>query len=151
MQIYPLQAGDDLDEASRLFDAYRQFYQLASNQGAARTYLSMRLQSGQSAVFLAEAEGKAVGFMQLYPSFCSLALAPIWVLYDLYVHPSARGRGIASALLETAREYGLSTGAAYLQLSTAHKNHTAQALYEKHGWQLDQTFRTYTLSLETNP
>ncbi|PHV12491.1 GNAT family N-acetyltransferase [Chitinimonas sp. BJB300] len=149
MQVYQLQPGDDLEEASRLFDAYRQFYKLTSNQSAARTYLSMRLQSGQSAVFLAEAQGKAVGFMQHYPSFCSLAMAPIWLLYDLYVSPSARGAGVAGTLMDIARDHGKSTGAAYLQLSTAHANHTAQALYKKHGWQLDETFRYYTLSLET--
>jgi len=150
MNIRQLQAGDLLDEAARLFDAYRQFYRQPSNLTACRTWLAMRLQMGQSTVFVAEEGGRAVGFMQLYPGFCSVALAPVWTLYDLYVSPEARGRGVAGALLETARHFGLAQGAAYLQLSTAHDNHIAQRQYERHGWQYDTVFRTYTLPLESS-
>ncbi|MEH6459370.1 GNAT family N-acetyltransferase [Chitinimonas sp. JJ19] len=148
MKLRQLKAGDDLAEATRLFDAYRQFYQQPSDQSAARTWLTMRLQSEQSVVYLAELDGKAVGFMQLYPTFCSVALAPIWVLYDLYTAAEARGHGVATAMLEEARRLGRASGAAYLQLSTAHDNTVAQRVYEAHGWQYDQVFRTYTLALD---
>ena len=149
MKVRQIQAGDTLDDAARLFDAYRQFYRQPSNLTACRMWLAMRLQAGQSVVFLMEDHaGRAVGFMQLYPSFCSVALAPIWVLYDLFVSPEARGQGVAAELLETAREFGVSQGAAYLQLTTAHDNQVAQRQYEKQGWQYDTVFRTYTLPLD---
>lgn len=148
MTVRQLQAGAGLDEASRLFDAYRQFYGHASDPSAARMYLAMRLQAGQSAVFVAELDGRAVGFMQLYPAFCSLALAPIWILNDLYVSPEARRQGLAAQLLRAARDFGRQHGAAYLMLSTAHDNLRAQALYEAEGWQHDTVFRSYTLLLD---
>ncbi|QNM98487.1 GNAT family N-acetyltransferase [Chitinimonas koreensis] len=147
MNLRTLQPGEDLDQAARLFDAYRQFYGQPSDLTAVRTWLNMRLAAGQSVVMLAEEAGRAVGFMQLYPTFCSVALAPIWVLYDLYVAPEARGLGVADALLQAAARHGREHGAAYLQLSTAHDNAVAQAVYRRNGWQHDEVFRTYTLAL----
>jgi GNAT superfamily N-acetyltransferase len=143
-----LQPGDNLDEATRLFTAYRQFYELPAEAASARTFLSMRLQAGQAIVYLAEDAGRAIGFMLLYPTFCSLALAPIWVLNDLYVPQDARGRGVAGTLLAQAERLGRERGAAYLMLSTAHSNFTAQRLYEAHGWQHDTVYRSYTLTLD---
>lgn len=139
---------DNLDEAVRLFDAYRQFYKLPADASAARMYLTMRLQAGQSVVYLAEEAGRAVGFMQLYATFCSLALAPIWILNDLYTVPEARGKGVANALLEEAKRHGRAHGAAYLTLATAHSNAAAQRVYEANGWQLDTEFRYYTFALD---
>jgi len=136
-----------LGEAGRLFDAYRQFYEQPSDIDAATTFLAQRLARKESVVVLAMQGNEAVGLMQLYPTFCSVALAPIWVLYDLFTAPSARGQGVAQALLDEARQLGKTSGAAYLQLSTAHTNTTAQRVYEAHGWVMDSVFRTYTLAL----
>ncbi|GGP27691.1 GNAT family N-acetyltransferase [Silvimonas amylolytica] len=138
---------DDLDVVAPLFNDYRVFYQLASDPALARRYLGERLARLQSVVLLAELEGVAVGFIQLYPGFCSLAAAPFWLLNDLYVSPAARGHGVARALMEKARQHALATGADRLDLSTAHTNATAQALYESLGYQLDQTYRYYSLPL----
>lgn len=86
--------------------------------------------------------------MQLYPSFCSVAAAPILVLYDLYVAPAARRQGLARGLLQAAREHGAASGAARLELATARTNLTAQALYASMGWQRDDLFLHYALSLQ---
>ncbi|WP_382303883.1 GNAT family N-acetyltransferase [Herbiconiux sp. UC225_62] len=145
---------DDLDAIAPLFDAYRAFYGLADDPGAAaaaRAYLGERMSRGESIVLVASVDPGAsallVGFTQLYPSFCSLELAPIYVLYDLFVHPDARGRGVATALLEAARQLGIDSGAARLELSTAHTNVTAQRLYESLGWQRDEEYLHYELPL----
>ena len=148
IRLVPLGADDALlAEAGRLFDAYRQFYEQPSDVDAATTFLVQRLLRKESVVVLAMRDEEAVGFMQLYPTFCSVALAPIWVLYDLFTTPAARGQGVAQALLDEARRLGQASGAAYLQLSTAHTNTTAQRVYEAHGWVMDDVFRTYTLTL----
>ncbi|UFS59595.1 GNAT family N-acetyltransferase [Subtercola endophyticus] len=138
-----------LDEAAALFDSYRQFYGYPADAAAARDYLEARLKAGESVVLLAyldDTEG-AVGFSQLYPSFCSLDLAPIFVLYDLFVAPRARRRGVAQSLLTAAGAHGRKTGASRLELSTALDNTPAQTLYESLGWMPDSTYRHYELPL----
>lgn len=149
--------ASDLDALGALFDAYRQFYELPADAALSRRYIAERLAQGQASVLVAPVEGVAVeggsaseglgGFCLLYPSFCSLEAAPIRVLNDLYVRPEYRGRGLAQALMQAAEDSARQAGCARLDLSTAHTNHTAQALYESRGWQLDRVFRYYSLKL----
>ncbi len=138
----------DLDELAELFAAYRVFYGLPHDVAAARAYLEQRMRGAESVVLVAPgASGSLSGFTQLYPSFCSLELAPIYVLYDLFVAPDARGTGVGTALLTAARALGGAAGAARLELSTAHSNTVAQRLYESLGWLPDEEYRRYELPL----
>jgi ribosomal protein S18 acetylase RimI-like enzyme len=130
-----------------LFDAYRQFYRQPSEPERARRFLQERLERSESVIFLAQAEGEAIGFTQLYPSFSSGAMAPIFILNDLFVSPEARRRGAGSALLRTAAEYGRRHGASRLTLSTELTNTAAQAVYERLGWKRDTVFCVYQLAL----
>jgi len=137
----------DLNLIVPLFDAYRQFYRQPSDPERARHFLLERLEQDQSVILLAFADGAAIGFTQLYPSFSSGAMAPIFILNDLFVAPEARGRGAGSALLEAAAAYGRRSGALRLVLSTEITNTTAQSLYEKTGWKRDTVFCVYQLPL----
>jgi len=137
----------DLDALVPLFDAYRQFYRQASDPERARQFLLERFGHNQSVIFLAWADGEAIGFTQLYPSFSSGAMARIFILNDLFVKPDARRRGTGKALLDTAAEYGRRVGAVRLALSTELSNTAAQALYEKAGWQRETVFCGYWLRL----
>lgn len=125
---------NDLDKLVPLFDSYRQFYEQAPDLEGARRFLSDRMERGESVVFLAFEEGRAVGFTQLYPQFSSVGMDRNWLLNDLYVDESARKMGVGSRLLEAARSWGHETGARWLVLETAVDNYAAQALYEKAGW-----------------
>ena len=91
-----------------------------------------------------DASAQALGFCQLYPTFCSLEAKPIYALYDLYVAPAARGAGIGNLLLlaaeQSAREHGMSR----LDLTTAKTNLTAQAAYEALGWVRDEVYFAYS-------
>ena len=137
----------DLDAAARLFTGYLRFYEKAAPESEVRVFIGERLAKQDSVFYLAEADGQALGFTQLYPAFASLSLAPSWILNDLYVEPSARGRGVGEALMAAARELALSNGAAELMLQTARTNATAQRLYEKLCWVRDDEFLVYTLNL----
>lgn len=138
----------DLDRVVILFDGYRQFYGQSSNLAAARDFLKARFEHGQSVVFLAESQGQAVGFAQLYPSFSSVSMARVLVLNDLYVAPTARRLGVGNALLKAAADHARQLGAVRLTLTTAIDNTCAQALYESNGWQRDQKFHAYQLVLK---
>lgn len=139
--------ASDVDALLPLFLDYLRFYERPIDASAARAFLRARLQKEESVVFLARVDDNTIGFVQLYPAFASLALAPSWILNDLYVDAGARGRGAARALMLAARELALNNGAAEIFLQTARDNAPAQALYEDLGYQRDDAFLVYTLSL----
>ena len=146
MDILRAQAGD-LDSVVPLFDGYRQFYGFVPDLEGARAFLAERFDRGDSVIFLAVSDGRAVGFTQLYPVFSSVRAATAWLLNDLYVAGPARREGVGRALLERARVHGVETGAAWLALSTGRDNRPAQRLYERLGWIQDTGYYHYELPL----
>jgi ribosomal protein S18 acetylase RimI-like enzyme len=141
---------DDLDALAPLFDAYRRFYEQPGDVALASAYLHARMERGESAILVAEGDGTLLGFCQLYPGWCSVAAARIFVLYDLFVDAGVRRAGVGRALMLAAQAFGREAGAVRLDLSTARSNARAQALYESLGWQRDDVYLTYNLSLADN-
>ena len=88
-----------------------------------------------------------MGFTQLYPIFSSVGMKRCWLLNDLFVLDTVRGKGIATALLDAAKAFGLETQSRWLMLQTAYDNHAAQALYEKSGWTKDEDYYVYNYTL----
>ena len=139
----------DAELIAPLFDAYRQFYEQPADADAALAFITARLERGESVILLARRpDGSALGFCQLYPSFCSVLAAPIYVLYDLFVVPDARRLGVGRALLLAAEAHARATGHARMDLTTARNNLRAQALYESLGWVRDEVFLTYARHLQ---
>jgi len=136
----------DLDDVVPLFDGYRQFYGRRSDLAAARKFLAERIERDESVIYLAyTGPREAAGFTQLYPSFSSVSLKPLWILNDLFVRSDVRRGGVGRALLERARQHAVDTGAKGLVLSTGVTNKAAQTLYESCGWQRDDEFFQYHL------
>ncbi len=133
----------NVQEAAPLFAAYREFYGSPYDRAAAAAFLASRIARDESVVLLGRDRLGAVGLAQVYPSFSSTALAPIWVLNDLYVVPEARGTGIVDELLASVEHHAAAAGAIAVELSTAHTNTRAQAVYERHGYRLDEVYRSY--------
>lgn len=94
-----------LGDAAFLFDQYRQFYQQKSDVEGVLQFLEERIRNNESIIFLAYAEDKPVGFMQLYPTFSSISIQRAWVLNDLFVDVDYRHSGVGSALLDAASAY----------------------------------------------
>src|SRR5262249_47507434 len=139
--------AEQVELVAPLFDAYRQFYDQPPDPDGARRFLAERLSRGESVVYAVVEGGRAIGFTQLYPSFSSASMRPIWILNDLFVAEDARRRGVGGRLLRAARDHAMKTGAARLALSTAVTNTAAQALYERDGWRRDTTFLHYEYQL----
>lgn len=140
----------DLADLTRLFGAYLHFYEVPRRAAEIEAFLATRLRLGDSHLSIARDErGQAQGFVQLYPFQSSLALAPAWLLSDLYVDESARRSGVGEALMNAARAHAEASGACGLQLETAKTNLAGQRLYERLGYIRDEQFLTYWLPLRS--
>ena len=107
-----------------------------------------RMEQHESVLFLAENEsGKALGFTQLYPTFSSVRMKPVWILNDLFVARNARKLGVANALMEAAEQWARVQGAAGLELATAKDNITAKSVYDARQWKLDEAYDHYSITL----
>jgi ribosomal protein S18 acetylase RimI-like enzyme len=135
----------DVSEVARLFDLYRQFYEQPPDLKRATAFIAERMACGDSVTLVAHmTSGELVGFCQLYPSFCSVEAAPIYVLYDLYAVPESRGQGVGRLLLQAAERQARGDGKCRMDLTTARSNVSAQGLYEAMGWVLDEVFLSYS-------
>ena len=100
-----------LQELGRLFNLYRIFYEEEDDLEKASRYISERFNHGDSEIFVAQGDDfKLAGFVQLYPSFCSVTAIPILILYDLYVDHSQRSKGIGRLLMDSARDFAKENG-----------------------------------------
>lgn len=147
-----VQAGPQhLESVAPLFDAYRVFYRQESDPALARTFISARLEAGDSVIFLAmgtaDESREALGFTQLYPTFSSVSARRSWILNDLYVASARRCGGVGRALMERARRHAQESGAKGLVLATQLENKKAQRLYESLGYRRDSEFYHYQLDL----
>lgn len=133
---------DHLELIVPLFDAYRVFYEQESDKESAFEFLKARFDRNESIIFLAFDGDEAVGFTQLYPMFSSVSMKRVYVLNDLFVKSEVRGKGFGAALLQTAADYGKDKGWKGLVLETA-KDNPAQKLYEKMGWQQDDSLHYF--------
>ena len=131
-----------------LFNEYRQFYDCQDDLAAAEQFICSRLVDESSVIFIAkDNQGLGLGFIQMYPSFSSLRLAPILILNDVYVTQHARCVGIGRALVLQAVCYAKTYKMSYLMLETQQKNQRAQGLYEGLGFVRNQDFYTYELEI----
>jgi ribosomal protein S18 acetylase RimI-like enzyme len=142
-----IQATDEhIESVAALFDGYRVFYGQPSNVDAARQFIGERLQQRDSVILLAMKGLRADGFVQLYPSYSSVAMRRIWILNDLYVDADIRRTGVGRQLMDAAKSFALADNAKRLVLATAADNSIAQALYESLGYRRDSFFH-YSLEL----
>ena len=127
---------EHLNQIVSLFDAYREFYKQPSDKNAAKKFLFERLKNKESIIFLALVDNEAVGFTQLYSSFSSVSMLPIYILNDLYVKEAYRKQGIGVALLNKAKQLCREQNHKGLGLQTETTN-PVQYLYESLGWKKD--------------
>lgn len=149
MEIYKADKTK-IEASSKIFDLYRQFYGQPSNINASTEFLSERFSKDDSKFFIAfDLDGEPVGFIQLYPSFSSVAMKTMWYLNDLFVVQNARGKGVASKLLDYVKTFAINNDSFSLKLATAVDNLAAKALYEKHGYSKVTAFDHYVLRTTT--
>jgi GNAT superfamily N-acetyltransferase len=129
-------AEADLTELLPLMRAYCDFYEVAPPDDALLTLSRALLASPDHDGFqliARDGAGEAVGFATVYWTFSTLSAARIAVMNDLFVAASARGSGLAEALIEECRVRAGRGGARSLGWQTAKDNVRAQAVYDRIG------------------
>ena len=79
--------------------------------------------------FLAEQDGRPVGYAICYFGFSTDHGGRGLLLADLYVDPALRGSGLGKALMAIVARHGCARGALWLVWDVWVKNHTAEAFY----------------------
>jgi GNAT superfamily N-acetyltransferase len=125
---------DEIDELMPLMRAYCDFYESSPSDGGIRSMLATLIADpSQGAVFIARDGGAAVGVATLDWKWSSLKGARLGYLEDLFVDQSARGKGIADALIEICAERCRELGMPAMQWATLPDNHRAQKVYDRTG------------------
>lgn len=93
-----------------------------------------RILDPESAVMclIAEVEGQVYGFAHCVVHEATWETQPVCYLEDLYVLPSARGRGIGGALIDWLRNAMRAEGWARLYWMTREGNTAARRLYDRY-------------------
>ncbi len=80
---------------------------------------------------VAEVDGKVVGIVHYIFHYSTWTVGPYCYLQDLYTSAEARGRGVATKLIEAVYEKAQAHGAARVYWLTHETNDVAIKLYEK--------------------
>jgi GNAT superfamily N-acetyltransferase len=83
--------------------------------------------------FVAELDGKIVGYALFFWTYSTFLTKPGLWMEDLYVTPELRGQGLGQALLNAVIEHAGKVGAGRLEWSVLDWNVNAIQFYEKLG------------------
>jgi ribosomal protein S18 acetylase RimI-like enzyme len=109
-------------------DFYRQPQPSDERLGALLALLCERPDVGVQ--FVAERDGRLLGFATVYLTYDTVAARRIAVMNDLFVAPDDRDQGLGRALLERCHAFARENDCAQLQWITAADNTRAQGLYD---------------------
>ena len=139
---------EDSEKIGEVFDLYRQFYKKNPDKIISIEYIKQRLTNKESTIFFVEEDNVCIGIVQLYITFDSLELSKKIILYDLFVRSEYRKKGIGAMLMNVSKDFAENNNITGIELSTAISNGTAQRLYESLGYERDNEFYNYYLSIK---
>jgi len=128
-----------LDSLVDIFEEYRQFCGFERSKNKTKAFLKRLICNDESTLFIAidSEKDSVMGFVNLYPCYSSLALQRLWILNDLGVASSYRGKGVSKALIEKVQEFAKETNAVRIELKTELKNTAARSLYQSMDFTVD--------------
>ena len=138
---------DDLEQLVPAFDKYRQFYRQESQPEKVKDFLKLLIKEEKSQIFLSCEDDELTGFVQLYPSFSSIGLAPIWVLNDFFIFGGSNRRDIAKGFLDAAKMLCEASKALRIEVTTRKENHRLHKIYRDYGFEKDYKYDYYFLRL----
>jgi GNAT superfamily N-acetyltransferase len=140
----------DLPQLLPLMRGYCDFYEVAPSDedllAMSRALITDPERGGFQLIARDEA-GTAVGFATVFWTWSTLSAARIGVMNDLFLHPDARGGGIADELIGECARLVRERGGKSLEWQTANDNFRAQAVYERVGGRREDGWLTYSIDL----
>lgn len=100
-----------------------------------------RLDSPVSRVFVAEQDGRLLGFLaaqvKRLPPMYDPGLGKLGVVSEIFVEEGARGRRIGDRLVGAALEWLENAGAGTVELQVVPDNPGGRRFWERHGWRVE--------------
>lgn len=128
--IRRMQACDQQDWLD-LWAGYNTFYKRSVTDTATnRTWNSLLAGNGEPYGYVAELDGKAVGFAHYFMTISTSDDGPRCYLQDLFADPEVRGKGVGRALIQAVYEDADQHNASQTYWLTAEDNLTARKLYD---------------------
>ena len=139
--------GAGLMRAHYAFDPQRFLAAGDRAEAGYSTFLRAQLQDSEAVVFVAETDGRIVGyvFASLEPMSWKELRGPAGFIHDIMVEDETRGTGIGAALMDAALRWLRDRGAPRAMLWTAEPNEKAQRLFARLGFR--RTMVEMTLEL----
>lgn len=132
LKIEKIETRTQLEAILPLIDAYQEFYGSESNREKNRTFFTQLLGSERGIQLVAKSEtGDCLGFATIFRQLSSVSASEFLVMNDLFVLPSARGKNVGKALIQSCQKYANQNGFTSIEWQTQRENHTAQKLYDR--------------------
>ncbi|MBS1523600.1 MAG: GNAT family N-acetyltransferase [Bacteroidetes bacterium] len=127
---------EDYDQWLPLWEGYNTFYGRSGPTALPEEITKItwgRFFDGYEPVhaLVAESDGKLIGLTHYIFHRSTIAIGPNCYLQDLFTTESARGKGVARALITEVYEQARLTGSPRVYWQTHETNSTAMALYDK--------------------
>jgi GNAT superfamily N-acetyltransferase len=135
MEIRPAHAGDRAAILS-LIRALAEFEELPPPEADAEARLladAFEARPPRVELWVAEEDGAPLAYAATFMTYSTFRCRPTLFLEDLFVHPSARRRGVATAMLARLRAEAEARRCGRFEWMVLDWNVDAQALYQKIG------------------
>jgi GNAT superfamily N-acetyltransferase len=128
-------AASDFEQWLKLWDAYNAFYGRSGPTALPRavtdaTWARFFDPAEPVHALVAEGDGRLVGLAHYLFHRSTTALQPVCYLQDLFTAAEARGRGVATALIDRVAAEAKRAGSARLYWQTHETNEVARRLYD---------------------
>jgi ribosomal protein S18 acetylase RimI-like enzyme len=98
--------------------------------------------------WVAETNGKLVGYAVIYVIPFTFDLRPTLVLKELFVDSAARGRNFGQGLMQAVIEHGRSVNARLIRWQVLPSNEPAKAFYRQYAARVDADWENWFLDLD---
>jgi GNAT superfamily N-acetyltransferase len=139
---------DDIPAITQLVRALARYERLESECTTTEDDLRTHLFGPRpyAEVFLAEENGRVIGFASFFHNFSTFLGRPGLYLEDLYVLPQERGRGWGKALFVAVARVALERGCGRFEWQVLHWNEPAIIFYQALGADLIEQWRVFRIT-----